>query len=162
MGQCYTQCIHCASDHVETYRLRQTSASTPPLTFNRQRKLCKVVDVYDGDTIKVVFLVHRRPYLWKVRLAGIDTPELRTSCEQENAHGYMVRDALRERILDHVIVLQCGGFDKYGRLLGTPYHRGVNLCDWMVQRKFAVPYDGGTKKPWKDILANRQSHATQG
>lgn len=146
----------CVSDQIDRYRLRSTNKQTRPLTFNNQRKLCKVVDVYDGDTITVVFFYRNAPYLWKIRLAGIDTPELRTKCEMEKQHGYHVRDLLRKRILNKIIVLRCGGFDKYGRLLATPYQNKENLCEWMITHKYAVPYDGGTKKPWREILSGSQ------
>jgi endonuclease YncB( thermonuclease family) len=48
-----------------------------------QEHLAKVVDVYDGDTIKCVFPIHNTLYRWNCRLSGVDTPELRTRCSIE-------------------------------------------------------------------------------
>ena len=77
----------------------------------------KVVDVYDGDTIKCVFPIHDTLYRWNCRLTGVDTPEVRTRCKAEKVYGYKVRDYLREKILNKMVYVRCGDFDKYGRLL---------------------------------------------
>ena len=37
------------------------------------------------------------------------------------------------------------GIQRYDTRLAVVEHRGVNLSEWMVDRKLAVPYDGGTK-----------------
>ena len=37
--------------------------------------------------------------------------------------------------------------DKYGRILGNVYmENGIELSKWAIENRFAVPYDGGTKK----------------
>ena len=87
------------------------------LSFENQTIECKVVSVYDGDTIKIIFMLHDHMYKWNCRLTGIDTPELRTKCDNEKKYGYLVRDELRKRILNQVVHAKCGKFDKYGRLL---------------------------------------------
>ena len=56
-------------------------------------------------------------YKWNCRITGVDTPELRTRDELEKKYGYEVRDKLRDKILDKVVTVKCGDFDKYGRLL---------------------------------------------
>ena len=35
--------------------------------------------------------------------------------------------------------------EKYGRLLATVICDGVNVNTWMLENKYAVSYDGGTK-----------------
>ena len=79
----------------------------------------KVVSVYDGDTIKVVFPLNNIFYKWNCRLMGVDTPELRTRNAKEKEYGYFVRDRLREKISDKIVILKCEDLDKYGRLLVT-------------------------------------------
>ena len=86
-------------------------------TFYGETKLAKCVDVYDGDTIKVVFPLENKLYKWNCRLSGIDTPELRTKNKKEKELGYIVRDKLREKIFNKIIHVKCDKFDKYGRLL---------------------------------------------
>ncbi len=58
--------------------LASATADTPTFLPNLRR--AKVVKVYDGDTIHVVARTGWRGRLWrwKVRLAGIDAPELRS------------------------------------------------------------------------------------
>ena len=112
----------------------------------------KVVSVYDGDTIKIVFPVHNNLYKWNCRLNGIDTPELRTKNNNEKEYGYKVRDELRKKILNKVVNVECGKFDKYGRLLVTVYNNEENINKWLVDNKYAFKYDGGTKKDWCTYL----------
>ena len=66
------------------------------LSFKGDEVECKVVSVYDGDTIKVVFPLGGHMYKWNCRISGVDTPELRTRCKLEKQKGYEVRDKLRE------------------------------------------------------------------
>ena len=122
-----------------------------------QEHRAKVVDVYDGDTIKCVFPIHDTLYRWNCRLTGVDTPELRTRCKTEKVYGYKVRDYLREKILNKMVYVRCGDFDKYGRLLVDIYCDGedksVNF--WLIDNKYAFVYDGGTKRQWGEYLENK-------
>ena len=89
------------------------------------------------------------------RLAGVDTPELRTRNKLEKAHGYLVRDKLREKILNKVVIVKCFEFDKYGRLLISVYcdDDNVSVNKWLIDNDYAFKYDGGTKKDWGEYLA---------
>ena len=69
----------------------------PMFSFKDQTIEAKVVSVYDGDTIKVVFPLSNVYYKWNCRLTGVDTPEIRTRCKKEKAYGYKVRDELRKK-----------------------------------------------------------------
>ena len=68
----------------------------------------------------------------------------------------MVRDKLREKILNKVVTIKCGDFDKYGRLLIDIKERGAltneTISEWLVKNKYAFEYDGGTKKDWSVYL----------
>ena len=114
----------------------------------------KVVDVYDGDSIKAIFPLHDTLYKWTCRLDGVDTPELRTNNAAEKQMGYKVRDALREEIMNQVVILECGNLDKYGRLLVKVYKDGTCINDWLITNKYAFAYDGGTKQSWASYLEN--------
>ena len=58
----------------------------------------KIIAVYDGDTVTaLVDLGFLHFQEMKLRLFGIDTPELRG---EEREQGMVVRDLLREMILD--------------------------------------------------------------
>ena len=116
----------------------------------------KVVSVYDGDTIKAIFPLNGVFYKWNCRLSGVDTPELRTRNEREKKYGYIVRDKLREQILNQVVNVECGELDKYGRLLVTVYKGEQNINQWLIDNDYAFSYDGGTKQSWEDFLISAE------
>lgn len=105
-----------------------TLDNTPKFSFENEIHLCKVLDVYDGDTIKVAFkLINTDNYIYySIRLLDIDTPEIRTKNKKEKEKGLQARDYLRNLILHKNIILVCNKFGKYGRILGTIY---FNLDD---------------------------------
>lgn len=143
----------------------EVTVNTPELSFRGMRMMCKVVSVYDGDTIKVVFPLMGRLYKWNCRLNGVDTPEIRTKNALEKEFGYFVRDQLREKLLNQVIYIDCGNFDKYGRLLVTPYCKGMNVCSWLIENGYAFQYGGGKKNSWSEYLVvkrQRESESSQG
>ena len=123
--------------------------------FDGETKEAKVVSVYDGDTCKVVFPVLRKLYKFNCRIKGVDTPEIRTRDLAEKEFGKKVRDELRKKILNKVVTIQCGEFDKYGRLLIDLKCKNdtETISDWLVNNNYAFAYDGGTKKKWGPYLA---------
>ena len=107
------------------------------------------IKVYDGDTITVASKMpwDESPlYRFSVRLNGIDTPEIKGKNENEKTIAAKARDALRQRILDRDVTLKNVTTEKYGRLLADVYCDGVHLNKWMIDSRFAVAYDGGTKQ----------------
>ena len=94
--------------------------------------------VYDGDTITCSIdlgfgIVMNKQ---KIRLFGINTPEVRGS---EREQGLISRDRLRERILDKDILLKTirDKKGKYGRYLGIVLLDGENINDWLVEQGLA-------------------------
>ena len=124
----------------------------------------KIVSVYDGDTVKAIFPLNGVLYKWNCRLTGVDTPEIRTRSSVEKEHGYKVRDALREKIMDKVVKLNCGDLDKYGRLLVTIKcdDDECTINDWLIKSDYAFAYDGGTKKSWEEHLTILLNQGTVG
>lgn len=109
----------------------------------------RVIKVYDGDTITIATklpYVDSPLYRISVRLSGIDTPELRTSDESEKSLALLARDSLSDLILNEWVTLQNTDMDKYGRLLADVYIGETHINKWMIEQRFAVPYDGGTKQ----------------
>lgn len=114
-----------------------------------------VSKVYDGDTITVEVRRHGRWVVQSIRLAGIDTPELRTKDVTEKAMAEAARDALSTQILNEHVWLHCTGREKYGRILGdiypTTWFRGrkaQSYNQWLLEAGYAKPYDGGAKGTW--------------
>lgn len=112
----------------------------------------KVVSVYDGDTVKIVFpLTDKEPerlFKWNCRLINVDTPELRTKNKKEKEFGKKVRDMLREKILNNIVDVKCLDFDKYGRLLVEIFYEGVSINQWLIDNNYAKVYQGGKKSKW--------------
>ena len=88
-------------------------------------------------------------------MAGYDSPEMRPARsnpnrELEKKAAMAARDALAEKVQGGLVYIECGEFDKWGRVLITVYLRenGENVNEWMLAGGHGVPYDGGTKAPF--------------
>ncbi|BFM13343.1 hypothetical protein R50072_34960 [Simiduia litorea] len=111
----------------------------------------EIVSIYDGDTFTVNIdewpaIVGQRI---SVRIAGIDTPEMRGRCEEEKTKARLAKQftvaALRNANRIELKNLQR---DKYFRLLSDVYVDGENLAQQLLRQGFAVPYSGHTKINW--------------
>lgn len=123
-------------------------------SFNGDEKEAKIVDVYDGDTVKVVFPVQGKLYKFNCRILHVDTPEIRTRNKTEKEYGLKIRDKLREKIAGKVVKIICDDFDKYGRLLIDIKIENILISEWLISNNYAFSYDGGTKKDWGEYLNN--------
>ena len=109
----------------------------------------QVIKVYDGDTITIATKLpfNDSPlYRLSVRFNGIDTPEIKGKSEDEKNAAKSARDALSGLILNKVVILKNIQSEKYGRILAEVYLDELCLNEWMIQQRYAVKYDGGTKK----------------
>ena len=104
----------------------------------------EVVSVYDGDTCRVNIDLGFNTELKneKIRLSGINAPELRGS---EREEGLKSRDYLRALILGKQIYLETekDRKGKYGRYIGTIWMKndaGVyeNINEKLVENGFAI------------------------
>lgn len=103
----------------------------------------KITDVYDGDTVTAdvdlgFYMVQRKV---KIRLYGIDTPELRAKEPELRLAAQHARDALRKSVLNQTVVLRCYGKGKYGRWLCEIFVGDINVNQWLIEKKLAEPYD---------------------
>jgi micrococcal nuclease len=123
----------------------------------------KVLKIVDGDTIDVeIDLGFSVSFTQRVRLAGIDTPESRTTDLKEKALGLEVKEYLKN-LLDGAedIVIQTekpDSSEKYGRILGWLFINDddTSLNEKMINDGYAWEYDGGTKKKdFESLLAKR-------
>jgi micrococcal nuclease len=114
-------------------------------------KVREVIKVVDGDTVDVVIDVGFDIYLKKrVRIAGIDTPESRTTDAAEKAKGLEAKKFAELWFAEHKgnIVVRtsiAGSTEKYGRLLGHFYSGDLCFNEMVVEAGLAWKYDGGTK-----------------
>jgi len=114
---------------------------------------CKILKVLDGDTVDIdldlgfkIVLANQR-----VRMAGIDTPESRTTIAEEKVRGQLSKKKLTEKLPVgswQVIETQKpdSNDDKFGRILGVfILEDGTRVNDWLIQNNYAVPYKGENK-----------------
>jgi endonuclease YncB( thermonuclease family) len=106
--------------------------------------------VLDGDTIDTGIVVGRSLSSLKLRIAGIDAPEMKGKCEKERMLAREAKDFLAFTLKDQVVDINYHEWDKYGgRVVGVPYLHDVPLNEEMLRRGYAVPYSGGKKmKDW--------------
>jgi micrococcal nuclease len=120
-----------------------------PWTFIGQTKKAKVIDVYDGDTCTIAMWIGFQKYSFKMRLFGIDTPELRTKNAAEKEAGYKAKDHLSSLILGKKVkIVFADKEEKFGRLLGTIYLGGKNINQMMITSGHAKEYFGGKKEEY--------------
>lgn len=123
----------------------------------------KVLKVVDGDTIDVdIDLGFDISYTQRVRLAGIDTPESRTTDKAEKALGLEVKEKLKKTIdaaKDVVIKTEKpDSSEKYGRILGWVFLDGAakSVNEQLIEEGYAWAYMGETKiKDFDALLAKR-------
>ena len=120
----------------------------------------KVTKIVDGDTIDVeIDLGFDISFSSRVRLAGIDTPESRTTDKMEKALGLEAKAYLKHEIdAAKTVVIKTEKMDsseKYGRILGWVFLDGsnVSLNEKMITDGHAWGYMGDTKVKDFDALA---------
>jgi endonuclease YncB( thermonuclease family) len=118
----------------------------PALSYGR------VVKVYDGDTITVAapfcnssLATTPELFFFKVRLRGIDSPELRGTNAEKHENAVASRNALNTLVMHQIVRITNVGAEKYGRVLADVYLDDLHINKWMIDNKYALPYFGGTK-----------------
>ena len=127
----------------------------------------EVKNVVDGDTIDVIIdLGFDILFASRVRLAGIDTPESRTTDKAEKALGIEAKEYLKKQLKDaKAVVIRTEKMDsseKYGRILGWVYVNGdsESLNNKMINDGYAWGYLGETKI--KDFEALKKARTKSG
>jgi len=113
----------------------------------------KIVRVVDGDTVDAMidlgFSIHCKQ---RIRLYGINAPESRTRDKVEKAAGLAATARLKELLRgsknECVVCTKLDKKGKYGRLLGSLYHPGMQTAGWelsinqkLINEGHALPYD---------------------
>lgn len=142
--------------------------STPEFTLKEMRLHGRLVDIIDGDSLVVILPILDGFYKYHVRINGIDTCEIKSKMEENKRLALMARteilnlvtkqdfgyDTDRKMIQEklnqdvYIIYLECGDFDKYGRLLADVYvNNSKEMCfaDHLVDIGLAYRYTGDTK-----------------
>jgi endonuclease YncB( thermonuclease family) len=110
-----------------------------------------VIRTIDGDTFEA------RVQLWpglkittRVRLRGIDAPELKASCPRELQMAEAASDALRGLLDEGEVTIYNIGPDKYnGRVdADVATRRTENVSAALLAAGHARPYNGGHRSGW--------------
>ena len=101
----------------------------------------RCVSVYDGDSITLDIDLGFNHWMLnqKIRLFGINTPEIRGS---ERLSGLIARDRLRELVEGKEIILvsHMDRAGKYGRWLATIYIDNININKLLLEEGWAKIY----------------------
>jgi micrococcal nuclease len=124
----------------------------------------EVKNVVDGDTIDVIIdLGFDILFASRVRLAGIDTPESRTTDKAEKALGIEAKEYLKKQLKDAKSVVirteKMDSSEKYGRILGWVYVNGESesVNNKMINDGYAWGYLGETKIKDFEVLKKARS-----
>lgn len=130
--------------------LMPPAAAPGPQTV-RAAHPAEVLRVLDGDTFEA------RVHLWpgmdvttKVRLRGVDAPELKARCAEERIKAEAARDALQSLLAEGDVGISRIGLDKYGgRVLADASTRATpDISVALLAAGLARRYAGGRREAW--------------
>jgi endonuclease YncB( thermonuclease family) len=161
--------------------LKSADYQVKEFSMNGKNMWGKVVYVYDGDTVHIVFKIDKELVKFNCRLSGIDSPEIapknisdvKLKKEKElsaiKSRNYLISKVViipleKERMnkneikaicakSTNLVWVKCYDFDKYGRLLIELYdnpNSSKSFNQDMIEKKYALGYDGGTKKEFSE------------
>jgi micrococcal nuclease len=126
-------------------------------------RIKQILKVVDGDTIDASIDLGFDISLEKrIRFAGIDTPESRTTNLKEKALGLESKEWLKKALegaKDIIIKTEKpDSTEKYGRIIGHLFINGqdTSLNTQMIDEGYALAYDGGTKGMDLELLLSRR------
>lgn len=157
MGCGYSKCS------CEETKLRMTSMeNTPTFDLPRKSMKCKVIKVYDGDTIWVAVILHGKTIKFNCRMLGYDSPEMKPLLKVENREAIITKakqakEFLSDLILNKIVDVKFSGFDKYGRALTNIYINDpdstrifcankMDVNTLMIRKGHGYSYMGGKKR----------------
>ena len=126
-------------------------------------RIKNILKVVDGDTIDAdIDLGFSISLEKRIRLAGVDTPESRTTDLKEKAMGLESKEWLKKKLegaKDIIIKTELpDSTEKYGRIIGHLFINGqeTSLNNQMITEGYALAYDGGTKDKNFDVLLEKR------
>lgn len=114
----------------------------------------KILKVVDGDTVEIDLDLGFKIVLssQRVRMAGVDTPESRTTNAEEKVRGVLSKKKLAEKLpVGSWVTIETmkpdSNDDKFGRILGVfILEDGTRVNQWLIDNNYAVPYMGENKE----------------
>ena len=143
----------CCSEHPIDFYLSRVEEV--PLTNYGKEIKCLVNRVLDGDTIEICYFfpftdkgLYENIQRKRLRLFGIDSPEIHTKDEVEKEHALKSKTFLESLILNKLVLVKFMKNEKFGRELGNIYFDKKNINQIMLDKGFAREYHGEKKERW--------------
>jgi endonuclease YncB( thermonuclease family) len=156
---------------------------TPKFSLFGINTYARVASIHDGDTLTCIIPIFNQFFKFTLRLDGIDTCEMTSENPVNKQTAILARNRLIELVSDGtstlldqklfdnrksvcdffdknvcIVWLECGNFDKYGRLLVKAklhQHDSIYFAQTLIDEHLAYKYDGGkklTEQQQKDSL----------
>ena len=123
----------------------------PPSAALRSGHPAEVLRVLDGDTFEA------RVHIWpgmdittRVRLRGIDAPEMSARCADERSKAEAARNALQRMLNEGSVAISRIGQDKYGGRVDADVStaRTGDVSAALLERALVRRYSGGKREGW--------------
>jgi endonuclease YncB( thermonuclease family) len=145
MGYFISKCC-CIPDTIRLKFLENKKYSFPFKTYK-----VYVQEVIDGDTYHITFFIKSTPITLKLRVWGVDTPELSSKNLVEKQAAIKVKNILVKRIEGKYVKCELMKWDKYGgRVVGKMFLDDQSLTDVLLSYNLGKVYKGATKEDWKN------------
>lgn len=139
-------------------RLNSVSISdVKRFSFDGYSTYAKVIKIHDADTVTILFEYKNEIVKYNIRIQGIDAPEIHSKISKESTLSKKGKEYLENLILNCIVKVNFGDFDKYGRVLATIYALSpwstkkieeVDVSQLLIKGGFVRAYNGGTKEKW--------------
>lgn len=158
-------------DHIDATYMRPSGLvwpdwdAVPQVPYKGRMIYAFVHDVYDGDTFNVMIFYGDLPMRCKIRLAGVDAPELVVKkqkgkvytpqedymIELEQRAGAHVRDKVKKLIEGKEVIIKIIKPDKFCRFVASVYLKPQayeTLTEYLLMHGYGKAYGGEKKGDW--------------
>lgn len=145
--------------HHEQELMNNSFSNLQKFTFEGIITKCRVVDVYDGDTVIIIFFNNNKPIKKSFRMFGYDSPEIKPlkSIEARSLHieaANVSKKKLSELTFNKLLWVKFMNEDKYGRLMGelfeisneNTFTNDKSINNYMVLEGYGKKYFGDKKE----------------
>jgi micrococcal nuclease len=102
----------------------------------------KIINIVDGDTVDAeIDLGFKLKITHRLRLIGIDTPELTAPDPQLRQLAQIAKDYMVEKLLNQTVKINTYKADSFGRYLAEIYIESFSVNDYLIE--------SGMAKKWK-------------
>lgn len=129
----------------DTTLMQKTLDNTSPFNFKNYSTDCKIIDVYNNHTCRGIFKYNSHYHTFKLKLADILTLKIK---QDNNNHTNIVQDRLRELMLNKIVYIECGQFDKSGNINVIIYldrTKILSVNQILIDESLAKPHENTSR-----------------